>query len=315
MEEDKMKDYTKLLPKHEERLIGVNDLYLETFEATTGERKADEAATEEAATEEATAGERTAGERTSGRPPVLFVHGAYTGSWMWSKYIPHFIGNGWKCYVMNLRSHYKSRSMDMTRITFEDYLEDIRENIRIATAECSIPPVVIGFSLGGILCQKIAETEKIKGLVLADSSVCREVQEAVPYEAYQPNNLGSVVPAPVREERYSVDESEEDILFQRRYLSMEASGALLACGCWIEGIKGISIDAEKITCPVLSLKACGNDTDDRRGKAEAAYYHGEYEGYRDMTHTGMLIGQRYHEPVRRILAWLSAKFSRDYQPD
>jgi hypothetical protein len=59
-----MKDYTKTLPDHIEKYIGNNDLFLEIFggESNSEEKK---------------------------RPPLLFVHGAYTGSWMWSKYIPH----------------------------------------------------------------------------------------------------------------------------------------------------------------------------------------------------------------------------------
>jgi len=62
-----MKDYTKMLPVHTEKYIGENDLFLEICE---GEGHCKEAGK---------------------RPPLLFIHGAYTGSWMWSKYIPHFI--------------------------------------------------------------------------------------------------------------------------------------------------------------------------------------------------------------------------------
>lgn len=62
-----MKDYTKDLPNHTEKYIGENDLFLEIFE-----------------------GENLS-ESTKNRPPLLFVHGAFTGSWMWSKYIPHFV--------------------------------------------------------------------------------------------------------------------------------------------------------------------------------------------------------------------------------
>lgn len=68
---------------------------------------------------------------------------------------------GGNAYVMNLRSHYKSRLLDMTKITFEDYLEDIKEVI----AECGVSPILIGFSMGGILSQKLAETVEIAGLV------------------------------------------------------------------------------------------------------------------------------------------------------
>jgi hypothetical protein len=45
---------------------------------------------------------------------------------------------------MNMRSHYKSMVMDMTRISSEDYLDDIK----MVIAECGEPPIIIGFSMG-----------------------------------------------------------------------------------------------------------------------------------------------------------------------
>ncbi|WP_228353417.1 alpha/beta fold hydrolase [Variimorphobacter saccharofermentans] len=272
-----MKDYTKMLPEHTEMYIGEQDLFLEIYE---GEVKS---------------------ERTQKRPPLLFVHGAYTGSWMWSKYIPHFVKDGWRCYVMNYRGHYKSRSVDISRVTFQDYLEDIREVI----ANCGEKPIIIGFSLGGILCQKVAETADLKGLVLIDSCISKEVNERVPYDILSDDTLGMIVPAPARNEVSSVDESEEDIEFQRKYLSMESSKALLECGCWIRGIKGVSIDNSLITCPTLIIKSVNNQEDDRRGIAEAEHLKGDYAGYWNTTHTGLLVGQRYHEIVAKLLEWLN----------
>jgi len=271
-----VKDYTKLLPNHMEKYIGEKDLFLEIYE-----------------------GEGIS-EILIKRPPLLFVHGAYTGSWMWSKYIPHFVKAGWKCYVLNLRGHYKSRSVDFTDITFENYIEDIKEEI----SECGEAPVIIGFSLGGILSQKVAETAELMGLILVDSSISREVNESVPYDILFEDKLGIVQPAPVREEASSIDESEEDIAFQKKYLSMESAKALLECGCWIKGVQGVSIDVSLITCPTLIIKSVNNLEDDMRGIAEAEHLKGEYSGYRNTTHTGLLVGQKYNEIVERILEWL-----------
>jgi esterase/lipase len=270
-----MKDFTKMLPEHEEEYIGENDLFLELYKGAEQM------------------------ESLVKRPPLLFVHGAYTGSWMWSRYLPHFIENGWDCYVMNMRSHYKSRSMDMTTITFEDYLEDIRE----MAVECGEAPILIGFSLGGILCQKAAESLKIRGLILVDSCISREVNDMVPYAELQEEVLGMIVPAPVREDS-SIDESEDEVAFQRKYLSMEASKPLLACGCWIKGIKGISVASDKIICPVLVIKSVGKEEDDRRGRAEAEHLSAEYTGFWNTSHTGLLVGQRYQEVTDSILKWL-----------
>ncbi len=270
-----MKDYTKLLPEHIEKYVGEKDLFLEIFE---GKRN-------------------TEAQKTN--PPLLFVHGAFTGSWMWSKYIPHFIEAGYRCYVMNLRSHYKSRTMDMTQISFEDYLEDIREVI----VECVEPPILIGFSMGGILCQKIAEEGTIAGLVLVDSSISKEVNLEAPYENPMEDSLGIVIPAPIREEE-SIDESPNDIAFQKKYLAMESSKVFEAMACWIKGKKGISINSSKITCHCLVIKAVNSERDDLQGSATEKQLKGEYLPLWNTSHTGLLVGQRYQEAVERIIEWL-----------
>lgn len=274
-----MRDFTKELPDHTEKYIGENDLFLEIFEGE-GLLKA-----------------------AKQRPPLLFIHGAYTGSWMWSKYIPHFIHEGWKCYVMNLRSHYKSRLLDMTKITFEDYLEDIKEVI----AECDAPPILIGFSMGGILSQKLAETVKIAGLVLIDSVISKEAFEAVPYKELD-KITELLLPAPAREELSSIDETADDIEFQRKYLTMESSKAFSAFAFTSES-KGISIDSSSISCPTLVIKAVNCNDDDRRGMVTAEHLRAEYKGLWNTTHTGVLVGQRYMEAVDMIIDWLKRKGS------
>ncbi|MEW9699460.1 alpha/beta fold hydrolase [Paenibacillus sp. SI8] len=271
-----MRDFTKELPDHIEKYLGENDLFIEIFEG------------------------KNLTKATQERPPLLFVHGAFTGSWMWSKYIPHFIGEGWTCYVMNLRSHYKSRLLDMTRITFEDYLEDIKEVI----AECGVPPILIGFSMGGILSQKLAETAQIAGLVLIDSVISKEVHEVVPYKELEQMTPGLIIPAPVREELSSIDETADDIEFQSKYLTMESSKAFNAFVFSIES-KGISIDSGSISCPCLVIKAVNCDDDDRRGQVTAEHLRAEYKGLWNTTHTGVLVGQRYMESVDTIMDWLN----------
>ncbi len=271
-----MKDYTKLLPQHMEKYLGENDLFLETYKGTA------------------------VGAKNKKKPPLLFLHGAYTGSWMWSKYIPHFVEAGFNCDTMNLRSHYKSRNMDLTKVTFEDYLEDIREVL----GECEEPPVMIGFSMGGILTQKIAESENLRGMILIDSSICRQVYRKVPYEKQEIGAAVDIVPPPQRKETFSVDESLEDIEFQRKYLAMESGKAFCECSIAFGASEGISIDNSRITCPTLVIRTANTEEEENRLKAEADFFHGEYAGMKSATHTGLLIGQRYNKGVDVILNWL-----------
>ncbi|PJN58157.1 hypothetical protein PAEAM_37290 [Paenibacillus sp. GM1FR] len=276
-----MTDYTQLLPEHEVKKIGEHDLHLEIFAGTPPHD------------------EKT----TTQKPPLLFVHGAYTGSWMWSKYIPHFVQHGWTCYVMNLRSHYKSRAMDMTMITFDDYLEDIREVL----AEFNEPPVLIGFSMGGILSQKIAETVTLAGLVVIDASLSKEVHELIPYPESNRITPGIIMPAPVRDELTSIDETAEDIAFQLKYLQTESAKAFATFSV-LCGADGVSINGDLIHCPSLVIKAVSSEDEDQRGNLTAKQLHAAYAGLWDTTHTGLLVGQRYMEPVDIILEWMNRQF-------
>lgn len=269
-----MRDYTRELPKHIERYIGENDLFLEIYNVEDNPKR-------------------------KKRPPILFVHGAYSGSWMWSKYIPQFISEGYTCYAMNMRGHYKSRVQDMTRVSFYDYVEDIKEVIE----EIGEPPIVIGHSMGGLLGQKVAESTKIAGLIPLDSSMSLEVCNIIPYKDFPEIKIEVVVPAPEREEYSSIDESHEDILFQRKYLTLDSSKAFLEFYIPFGG-RGVSVDSSLIKCPCLVIKAVNCDDDNMRGAELAKYLKAEYIAFQGMTHTGVLIGQRYMQVVDRIVAWL-----------
>ncbi|HSG04778.1 MAG TPA: alpha/beta fold hydrolase, partial [Nitrospiria bacterium] len=65
-------------------------------------------------------------------------------------------------YAVNLRGHYGSKTVpDFGRISFYDHLTDLREVIRKLDN-----PVLFGHSMGGLLVQKLAESETVPAAVL-----------------------------------------------------------------------------------------------------------------------------------------------------
>ena len=60
-------------------------------------------------------------ERRSRKPPLLLVHGALTGSWMWSPFAAYFAERGWEAHAMNLRGHYTSDLADLATTEMGDY--------------------------------------------------------------------------------------------------------------------------------------------------------------------------------------------------
>ena len=65
--------------------------------------------------------------RKTNRPPLLFVHGAFAGGWMWTEtFMPFLAAAGYPCYALSLRGHggsYGREHIDWHSIN--DYVDDL----------------------------------------------------------------------------------------------------------------------------------------------------------------------------------------------
>ncbi len=101
-------------------------------------------------------------ERRSRKPPLLLVHGALTGSWMWSPFAAYFAERGWEAHAMNLRGHYTSDLADLGTTEMGDYADDIG----VAVRQLGRPPVVIAWGIGALAALLFAAHRPVLGLVL-----------------------------------------------------------------------------------------------------------------------------------------------------
>lgn len=89
------------------------------------------------------------------RPPLLFVHGAFAGGWMWTEtFMPYFAAAGYPCYALSLRGHGGSAGHEhMDWHSIGDYVDDL------AAIAAGLPesPVLLGHSMGGFVVQKYLE--------------------------------------------------------------------------------------------------------------------------------------------------------------
>jgi pimeloyl-ACP methyl ester carboxylesterase len=112
-------------------------------------------------------------ERRSRRKPLLFVHGALGGSWVWERYLHHFASRGWEGHALNLRNHYWSQTADPASLTIETYTEDV-----IAAMDRLGPnTVAIGHGMGGLLVLKAIERAPVAAYVLLAPEPPREIRE------------------------------------------------------------------------------------------------------------------------------------------
>lgn len=106
-----------------------------------------------------------AGSGAEGKPPILLVHGAWHGAWCWEdNFLPFFAGHGFDVSALDLRGHGQSparKAMRWNRI--RDYVDDVLSMVETFDR----PPVVIGHSMGGLVCQHLMHrTDRLGGIGL-----------------------------------------------------------------------------------------------------------------------------------------------------
>lgn len=96
--------------------------------------------------------------------PLLFIHGAFAGAWMWADtFLPWFAGQGYCCHALSLRGHGGSGGRSrLDEHAIDDYVADVLAVIE-AMGEA---PVLIGHSMGGFVAQKVLEKCRLPAVVL-----------------------------------------------------------------------------------------------------------------------------------------------------
>ena len=96
--------------------------------------------------------------------PILCLHGAFDGAWMWREiFLGSIADHGRAAAAISVRGHGKSGGRaDLPSATLADYIQDIQ----CAFREFSEPPIVIAHSLGALIAQRLLGKERMRALVL-----------------------------------------------------------------------------------------------------------------------------------------------------
>jgi pimeloyl-ACP methyl ester carboxylesterase len=105
--------------------------------------------------------------RPSKYPPILFVHGAYGGAWVWEQhFLPFFADHGYEVHAISLRGHGESGGFEQLAFArLGDYVADL-EQVAVAMPK---PPVLVGHSMGGMVVQKYMHRHPTPAAVLMAS--------------------------------------------------------------------------------------------------------------------------------------------------
>ncbi|HHQ48456.1 MAG TPA: alpha/beta hydrolase [Acidobacteria bacterium] len=87
---------------------------------------------------------------------IVMIHGMFSASWVWEKYVPFFEDVGWRCVTPTLRHHDIAPAdpppPELGTTSVLDYAADLEELIRGLDEK----PVLMGHSMGGLLAQMLA---------------------------------------------------------------------------------------------------------------------------------------------------------------
>ena len=248
-------------------------------------------------------------ERRSRKPPLLLVHGALTGSWLWTEFAAFLAERGWEAHAVNLRGHFTSDMADLSETTMRDYADDVG----VAMRHLGRPAVIIGWGIGALAGLMYAERNPVLGMVLLAPSppaaaLPRRPDEhelkAVPavYDAAWWGWTGS------REElRERMPDMDDQDLEKMTELLDGARESGLARR---ERMLGIPIDPSGLMdTPSLVIGAGLDDvihpTEARR---TADLLGAAYEYFPSATHFGLVMGEHtWPEVAQSVLGWLEER--------
>jgi pimeloyl-ACP methyl ester carboxylesterase len=241
--------------------------------------------------------------------PLLFVHGAYSGAWVWDEhFLPYFAARGYAAHALSLRGH--GRSEGKERLPFarlRDYVVDVEQ----VMASLDRPPVLIGHSMSGLVVQKILHRRPVPAAVLMASAPPHGMvpslfgmaftnpglfRELAMVQAFGPAAVDGV---DVRRALFSNETAEEDVLRYMRRFQPESTLIVL-------DLMGLDLppSTPSLDLPVLVLGAA-DDWFVFPGAitATADTYRTHAEIFPGMAHA-MMLDHAWQGVADRILAWL-----------
>ena len=112
-------------------------------------------------------------ERLIDRPAITLVHGAANSGLVWTFWQRALAAEGWASYAIDLRGHGRSGPVDLSLTSMDDYAADVRA----LAQQFKRPPIVMGWSMGGLVAlMAAAEGVAAACVALAPSTPARQRQ-------------------------------------------------------------------------------------------------------------------------------------------
>jgi len=247
-------------------------------------------------------------ERRSRKPPLLLVHGALTGSWLWSSFAAFVAERGWEAHAMNFRGHYTSDVAELEEVTMADYANDIG----VAVRQLGRPPIIIGWGTGALAGLLYAQRQRVLGLVLLAPSPPAGALPRRPLETelkavpsvYDAGWWGWIAPME-RLREWMPDMNDAELSKMQELLA----GAHESGSARRERMIGVEVDPARIDVPTLVIGAGLDDVIHPSEASRTADLLGAtYELFPGASHFGLVMGsETWPEVAGSVLGWLEER--------
>ena len=230
----------------------------------------------------------------SDRPPVVLVHGAANSSAVWRFWQEALALQGWSSYAVDLRGHGRSPG-SVEGALMSDYADDVMATVERLPAT----PVVMGWSMGGLVAMMVAAQGRARAVVALAPS--RPVAERDEHVVVRPGTFGL--------EEYGVtskDPAEQpsmpDLDLEERAVALGAASAESRAA---RDDRKAGIVIASLPCPLLVVTG-SEDRSWPRSAYAGMHLPAEYMESCGASHWGLVLNRRLLPAlVDRVARWLS----------
>ena len=231
----------------------------------------------------------------SERAPVVLVHGAANSSGVWRFWQQTLAERGWSSHAVDLRGHGESEG-SVDGATMADYADDVTSVVEGLSAT----PVVVGWSMGGLVAMMVAARGGARACVgLAPSTPAATRDETV---EIRPGVFGA--------EEYGItsrDPGEQptmpDLDIEERRVAIES---LSPESRTARDDRKAGIMIASLPCPLLVVTG-SEDRDWPRSAYDGMHLPADYLDVPGASHWGLVLNRRaLPDVVARVAGWLDA---------
>ncbi|HTO39344.1 MAG TPA: alpha/beta hydrolase [Rhizomicrobium sp.] len=194
-------------------------------------------------------------------PPVVMIHGAFCGGWVFDGLRTSFEAKGYKVHTPTLRYHDCGNNPPALLGTTSvlDYAADLEKDISTLKSA----PILVGHSMGGLLAQMLAARNGVHALVLLAPSAPWGMLPSTMFEYASAGAMffaGDFWSKPIQPSYDIAASNALDMLppedrsrIFARFVP-ESGLATFEIMHWaLDARRATAVDANKVTCPVLCL--------------------------------------------------------------